>query len=246
MSTPQALILQTERSQDMYAVVDSYRQKNSQVIEIVEHKKDKGVAIGIFIEDIRMIQEAVRTSQKNQHTIITLADAAKMTQQAQNALLKLLEEPRERLHIILITPTPEKLLPTVRSRCQLQHAVASTEVNLPPDLEARIKLMAGNNVSERQRLAQDAKYFELQQQRFSLAKAFLSGARYERLKATTSVKESREEALEVIHAALVLARFMLQKQVSTQMYDRTKRLLAAEAALERNGNVRLWLLSCVL
>ena len=230
----------------MQAAIDSYRQENSTLIEIVEHKKDKGVAIGIFIEDIRLIHEAVRTSRKNKHTIVTLADAAKMTIQSQNALLKLLEEPRDRLHIILVTPTPEKLLPTVRSRCQLRHAVVTEDLALPVALEARIKLMAGNNVSERQKLAQDQKYYEQQEKRFSLAKMFLSGTRYERLKATTTVKESREEALELLHATLVLARFMLQKQASDELLDRTKRLLAAESALERNGNVRLWLLSCVL
>jgi DNA polymerase III delta prime subunit len=36
--------------------------------------------------------------------------------EAQNALLKLLEEPAERTHFVLILPTVETLLPTVRSR----------------------------------------------------------------------------------------------------------------------------------
>jgi hypothetical protein len=40
--------------------------------------------------------------------------------EAQNALLKILEEPSERTHFVLVLPTVETLLPTVRSR--LHHA----------------------------------------------------------------------------------------------------------------------------
>ena len=42
-----------------------------------------------------------------------------MTNEAQNALLKTLEEPTEDTHFILITRTKETLIPTVRSRVQL-------------------------------------------------------------------------------------------------------------------------------
>ncbi|MEM6962002.1 MAG: AAA family ATPase [Myxococcota bacterium] len=37
---------------------------------------------------------------------------------AANALLKTLEEPRDKVHFILITDRPERLLDTIRSRCQ--------------------------------------------------------------------------------------------------------------------------------
>ena len=36
----------------------------------------------------------------------------------QNALLKTLEEPPRRTYIFLVTSRPERLLPTIRSRCQ--------------------------------------------------------------------------------------------------------------------------------
>jgi len=38
--------------------------------------------------------------------------------EAANALLKTLEEPRERVHFVLLSSRPERLLPTIRSRCQ--------------------------------------------------------------------------------------------------------------------------------
>ena len=49
--------------------------------------------------------------------IYLLPRAQDMRVEAQNALLKVLEEPPEYGVFLLITDNPEKLLPTVRSRC---------------------------------------------------------------------------------------------------------------------------------
>jgi DNA polymerase-3 subunit delta' len=48
-----------------------------------------------------------------------LNDAHAMTEQAQNALLKGLEEPPATSHVVLVTAAPQALLPTIRSRCQV-------------------------------------------------------------------------------------------------------------------------------
>ena len=47
-----------------------------------------------------------------------LDDAHAMTEQAMNALLKSLEEPPATSHLVLVTASPQALLPTIRSRCQ--------------------------------------------------------------------------------------------------------------------------------
>ncbi|WKY44490.1 DNA polymerase III subunit delta' [Eubacteriaceae bacterium ES2] len=53
--------------------------------------------------------------------IIIIDDAATMTVEAQNSLLKSLEEPFFYNLFILLTQTPEGVLPTIRSRCQIYH-----------------------------------------------------------------------------------------------------------------------------
>ena len=50
--------------------------------------------------------------------VFIVDDADKMNEPASNALLKTLEEPPSTSHIILVTSRPDKLLPTIRSRCQ--------------------------------------------------------------------------------------------------------------------------------
>jgi len=46
------------------------------------------------------------------------ADAHAMREEAQNALLKLVEEPPAHCVLVLITPNPDTILTTIRSRCQ--------------------------------------------------------------------------------------------------------------------------------
>ena len=51
--------------------------------------------------------------------VYIIKDADTMNEQAQNAALKILEEPPKGVHFILCVSNPERLLVTVRSRCVL-------------------------------------------------------------------------------------------------------------------------------
>jgi DNA polymerase-3 subunit delta' len=53
------------------------------------------------------------------YRLVVIEDADRMNINAQNALLKTLEEPFPNAFIWLLTSHPKRLLPTVRSRCQL-------------------------------------------------------------------------------------------------------------------------------
>jgi DNA polymerase-3 subunit delta' len=48
-----------------------------------------------------------------------IIEADRMTEQAQNAFLKTLEEPTPRTMLVLVSAQPRALLPTIRSRCQV-------------------------------------------------------------------------------------------------------------------------------
>ena len=51
--------------------------------------------------------------------VFIVDDAHKLNEAAANSLLKTLEEPSRTTRIVLVTPFPESLLATIRSRCQL-------------------------------------------------------------------------------------------------------------------------------
>lgn len=67
------------------------------------------------IDESRALSERVQQKSVGGKKFFTLAFGA-MTREAQNALLKLLEEPPEDTHFFLIAASEEALLPTVRSR----------------------------------------------------------------------------------------------------------------------------------
>ncbi len=74
----------------------------------------------IGIDQIRLMKERARLrTEKKTYRVFLVSHADRMTQEASNSLLKLLEEPPERTIIILTTAYPSQLPRTVVSRCQL-------------------------------------------------------------------------------------------------------------------------------
>ena len=72
----------------------------------------------IKIAQIREMQENVYTKPiVSSKKVFVINDSDKMTEEAQNSLLKTLEEPPEYIIIILITANENKLLNTIKSRC---------------------------------------------------------------------------------------------------------------------------------
>ena len=71
---------------------------------------------------VDQVREAVRAASRrpvaSKRRVIVVAGADRMNPTAQNAFLKALEEPPPSTTIVLLAPSPETLLETVRSRCR--------------------------------------------------------------------------------------------------------------------------------
>jgi len=73
----------------------------------------------VRIGQVRAVQSALRLgATEGGRRAVVIADAEWLNQGAQNALLKLLEEPPKQTTVVLVTTSPAGLLATVRSRCQ--------------------------------------------------------------------------------------------------------------------------------
>jgi len=88
------------------------------------------------VDQVRQLVEYLsQTSQQGGYKVAILAPAETMNNNAANALLKSLEEPAAGTLILLITDSPSRLLPTIRSRCQ--------HINFPmPEPAAALKWLA--------------------------------------------------------------------------------------------------------
>jgi len=73
----------------------------------------------IKVDQVRaMIEQLNQTAQLGGRKAIIIAPAEAMNISAANALLKCLEEPTANSLILLVSSSPNRLLPTIRSRCQ--------------------------------------------------------------------------------------------------------------------------------
>src|SRR5439155_13726926 len=83
----------------------------------VERERDQNDAKNITIDQIRAMQAdlALRPLEGTRRVVI-VDDAADLSEHAEVALLKTLEEPPIHAVLLLVTPTPARLLETIRSR----------------------------------------------------------------------------------------------------------------------------------
>lgn len=92
----------------------------------------------IHIEEIRKIQRLmVHRPLEGRWRVIIIDRAHDLTQQAANALLKVLEEPPEGNVLILVARSTSSLFPTIVSRCQILHFVPLTPSEVAGYLEER-------------------------------------------------------------------------------------------------------------
>lgn len=83
--------------------------------DYMEIHEDKNL---IRIDQIRTLEDDIaRKPIVSNKKVYVISDARYMTEEAQNCLLKTLEEPPKYANIILVTSNENSLLPTVQSRC---------------------------------------------------------------------------------------------------------------------------------
>ena len=112
----------------------------------------------IGIEEIRDMQKQLFLMPvKGKEKAIVLEGAQTLTIEAQNALLKVLEEPPPHALFFLSTNNTDALLPTILSRCSLvvleedRQELTDEQINL---LQEDLKLLFSNSISARLSLAE--------------------------------------------------------------------------------------------
>ena len=125
----------------------------------------------IPVEDIReMIRLCSRYAYGGGNRTVIIQDAENMTTQAQNCLLKILEEPPENTYFLLTSSHPEQILTTVKSRCRLIKLVpwdpsyiqnVLLEAGVPADKADKAASAAAGSIGNALRLASDDEYWKM-------------------------------------------------------------------------------------
>ena len=114
-------------------------------------KPEPGKSIGI--KEVRILKKKISRKPFGQkYKIIFIQEAESLTIEAQNALLKTLEEPPSHTIIILSVPSEASLLPTIQSRCRIFH-LPQEKTSPPsedsPQIQVLKKIIASQKIGER-------------------------------------------------------------------------------------------------
>ena len=209
----------------------------------------KGV---IAIEQIRRLYDTLRTNPANGRIVI-IDFADRMGAPAQNAFLKLLEEPPARTQFVLLSHYPERLLPTIRSRIEeidVRPLLAEQSQALLDELRVsdalkrtRILFIADGRPAEITRLAQDDTYYEGRVAIVKDARTFVTGTPYDRVLLAKEYKDSREKALLLLSDAMAQLKDSLAKGGTEASLDALTHLERVYTRIVAQGNVRLQLSS---
>lgn len=227
----------------------------SQPSDILQLSPESGKS-SIGTEQIRDLIGLLRT-QASRRRIITISPAGTMTEAAQNALLKSLEEPGAHTHFILVAETAEMILPTIRSRCQSltlhhttpqQDAALIANTTLPAVARQQILFLAAGRPRLIEHLRDNPSMLEAYQAVASDAKQIMAHpGSYQALQATLRHAADRSSALLLLSILLHFIRFQLQRgQATPALLSMMERAVKTEQQLRQNGHIKANLLALVV
>jgi len=257
-SNPHALLITGPNGIGLATIATaSHDRPKAELITVLPEKDEKvNLEKGtITVQSIRRLYDATRTRQSNGRTII-IDYAERMAAPAQNAFLKLLEEPAEGTRFILLTHQPDLLLPTITSRSQHVPLRPITKEQSEVFLDAlgvidatkraQLLFIASGLPAELTRLTQDEAYFESRVSLVKDARSFVTGSSYGRLLVAKKYKDSRVDALTLLEDAMKLLKMTLAANGDTATLRTLSRFEVLHKRITEQGNVRLQLSAAVM
>ncbi len=193
--------------------------------DVIYLSREKENSIGV--EEVRsQINNDVQIKPYNdKYKIYIIEDAHLLTVQAQNALLKTIEEPPEYVIILLLTSNSERLLPTIISRCvTLNLRPVNTdkiknylmqEFKIPDYKAAVCAAFSQGNVGRAIRLAKSDDFNELKDMALRLVKYVHDMEVHEMVEYIHLVQEKKMDLSEYLDLLLVWYRDVLMFKTTT-------------------------------
>lgn len=101
---------------------------NREYVDIINYKPSKA---SFGVDDVReIIDEVNKKPFEGDKKVIIIHQGNKLTIQAQNALLKTIEEPPTEVYIIILCESLELILDTIKSRCEIYKLTSLTKDEL--------------------------------------------------------------------------------------------------------------------
>lgn len=220
--------------------------------------------VGIGIGDVRTIRDFLNrktTGTAQIRRIVLIASAHTMTSEAQNALLKTLEEPPADTMVILTANDPTALKQTIRSRTQqllvmpvnqFEAEAYFTKAGYKTDAVQTAYYMSEGRVGLLKALLEDAKEHPLVGA-IAEAKDILKMTSYERLLLVDGLSKDKEHLTLVLQGLERVVMSGLRQSADKnnapavkRFYHVSKHIQEAQEALSKSGNAKLVLTDLLL
>lgn len=257
-SLPHALLVTGPHGIGLTAVVTHIAETLGAPVSTVLPEKNEGVDLEkgvISVDSIRRLYDSTKTK-TNTPRLVAMDYAERMGVQAQNAFLKLLEEPPAHTHFILLCHDASTLLPTIVSRSQrldIRPITKEQTIQLLDDLQVtdttkrqQLAFIAEGLPAMLTTLARDDAAFEKRAAIIRDARSFIQGSPYETMVLAQRYKDDREKALLLVNDAMRFLKSSVTKESDPRILGKLERLLRSYERLERNGNIRVQLASVVV
>ncbi|WP_456433831.1 DNA polymerase III subunit delta' [Thermosulfuriphilus sp.] len=203
--------------------------------------------VQIRIADIRNLQEQLSFAPlEGQRRLVLIDEAQRLGREAANALLKILEEPPQGTHFVMVAPKIEDLLPTIVSRCQrlyfgplcLQEAEeVLINQGLPPeDAHLGAKVSLGSPGAA---MSLGPEGLKKVRETFSQIKALWGASPVEAFRLASRIDGSREEMISILKSWALLLREELLEAEDKRLPEMITLIEEAIWGLEHQGNPRL-------
>lgn len=248
---PQSLILSTpdhDWGQQIAQQIATNHQFDYELIFPVKNEEIdlKGGRIGV--EQVRQLTTRTRTHQAKKRVYI-FYKADSLTEQAQNALLKIFEEPNQSTYFVLLVKNQRTLLPTIISRSQYVHILPLTRTQaeslisetISTAIKQQILFLAEGNPLTIRYLSDKPEKISEYAKTITDAKELLRADSYNRIILLNKYKDSREDAILMLEALIRILHTSI-KSADPVMLGLLKYAMKAREDLKANYNVRLTLI----
>ena len=220
--------------------------------ETVE-KKDVIKVRDIPIEAIREAQQKLSLfPYRGKYKVLIVKDAHRMNNSAQNALLKLLEEPNQTSMLILVTSEPSKILPTVQSRCEKINFSLTTQIEIAQAFSAEsgfandIPMLAMGRPGLAKNMLESAEELKLRRQQRQQLEKLRGGSLNEKMLLAEEFSKDVARTLNTFNAWIWLLRLdglsNQDQQVRNQTFQVIEKIQQSMTLLKStNANARLLL-----
>jgi len=222
-------------------------------VKITRKPADRATLGVALIKDLR--EDMFLSATESEHKVYIIADAECMTVEAQNALLKVLEEPPSGVVIILIATEADKILTTIKSRVQfiaterfttdelISHLVKMSDVarrqsKEDPERLRAIAMSADGRLGEAMLLSEEKgaqKRLETRAEVLALIRAAISHSFTEVRAAVSALPTKRAELSEYLEMATVALRDMIAVKCAPNV--RCIFFVSAKEAEQTSGGV---------